>query len=175
MQRTVRHSVYVLLMMLLGVCGAAVSVHASALPRGTRATIVIFLASHCPCAEPHRELIKKMLAANTAPAVRFVAVFANHDESDDLIAGFMHDTGWNFSTVRDRDGAIQQRLGAKVTPEAFLLDARGNVAYHGAIDDAEKNLGQILHPYLQTALEQVLRGAPVDPPSTPATGCWIVR
>lgn len=87
----------------------------------------------------------------------------------------MHQTGWEFSWILDRDGKIREKYQAKVTPEAFLLDSKGKVVYHGAIDDSVQNLGQVKNPFLKTALEQLLSGQPVHPASTPPYGCYIVR
>ena len=37
--------------------------------------------------------------------------------------------------ARDRRGALVRKLGATMTPEAFVIDAEGQVRYHGRIDD----------------------------------------
>ncbi len=40
-----------------------------------------------------------------------------------------------FPVVRDRQGTLARKMGATVTPEAFVVDANGHVRYHGRIDD----------------------------------------
>ena len=45
------------------------------------------------------------------------------------------DFGLKFPVVRDRRGVFARKLGAKVTPETFVIDADGKVRYHGRIDD----------------------------------------
>ena len=37
--------------------------------------------------------------------------------------------------VRDRHGTFARKIGATMTPEAFVIDSHGRVRYHGRIDD----------------------------------------
>lgn len=142
---------------------------------GERATILIFVASHCPCTDAHRQHVRRLIEQYGGRGVQFYTVFSNSDETSDRIDHFMRGVGWEATPLLDRDGGRMTRYGAKTTPHAFLLDPTGEVRYHGAIDDSVQNMGQIINPYLRTALEQLLTGVMVSPVATTPYGCYIVR
>lgn len=142
---------------------------------GQKATILIFVGSHCPCADPHRLLVQSLVQQHASKKVLFHAVFSNKEETPELAKRFMKQTGWNFSWTVDKNGELQKKYQAKITPEVFLLNAGGAVVYRGAIDDSVENMGRIQHPYLKTALEQLLADKKIGPASTTPTGCYIVR
>jgi len=139
------------------------------------ATVLIFVASRCPCAEPHRLLVQSMVHNYGGQGVKFYAVFSNKGETKELAKRFMRQTGWEFPWIIDRDGKIMSQFGAKLTPEAILTDSKNRIVYRGAIDDSVPNLGQIKNPYLKTALVQLFEGKQVEPKSTPPYGCYIIR
>src|SRR5262249_19339099 len=64
------------------------------------------------------------------------------------------------------------------TPEAFVLDARGEVRYRGRIDD-QYGVGTMrpkpTRRDLAEALTELLAGKPVSKPRTEAVGCRIGR
>ena len=69
--------------------------------------------------------------------------------------------------------ATDKAFGATKTPEAFLFDANGKLAYHGAIDDNSEDANAVKSHYLKDALEAVLSGKPVPMAETKALGCGI--
>jgi len=142
---------------------------------GKKATILLFVASRCPCTDPHRLLIQSLVKEYQNKGVRFYAIFSNREETKELASRFMQQTGWNFPWLIDHDGKMKEKFDAKVTPEAFLIDERGKIAYRGAIDDSIFNLGRIEKPYLKTALLQLLDGKKTFPSSATPYGCIIVR
>lgn len=71
--------------------------------------------------------------------------------------------------ARDEGARIADLLGARRTPEAFLVDAGGRLRYHGWV---KSKLGS---PDLQRALEAVLSGKPVRLTETKPFGCAIDR
>lgn len=142
---------------------------------GKKGTIFIFVASHCPCSDPHRLLIQSLVQQYREKGVSFQAVFSNKNESQELAKRFMKQNGWDFDFVIDQNGKVMKNYQAKITPEAFLLNPKGEILYRGAIDDSVSNMGQIKNPYLKTALVQFLSGKKIDPRETPPYGCYIVR
>lgn len=142
---------------------------------GKKGTILIFVASHCPCSDPHRLLIQSLAQTYKNDGVAFYAIFSNKGENRELAKRFMKQNGWNFDFVIDQNGKLMKNYQAKITPEAFLLNPKGEILYRGAIDDSVSNMGQIKNPYLKTALVQLLSGKKIDPRETPPYGCYIVR
>lgn len=78
--------------------------------------------------------------------------------------------------VRDASGTIGKAYGAKATPHLFIVDAKGAVAYQGAIDDnASVDPADIATAknYVATALAELAAGKPVSNPTTKAYGCGV--
>ena len=67
--------------------------------------------------------------------------------------------------------------GAKVTPEAIVIDSTGTVRYRGAINNLYAGYGKkrraATSHYLQDAVEAVLAGNTVKIPKTKPVGCFI--
>ena len=77
--------------------------------------------------------------------------------------------------VRDRHGSLARKLGATVTPEAFVIDADGKIRYHGRIDDQfvarRKRNANPSGSELKDAITAVLNGKEVKAPEVDAVGC----
>ncbi|MFT5431542.1 MAG: peroxiredoxin [Myxococcota bacterium] len=83
--------------------------------------------------------------------------------------------GLTHAILLDEDGEIGKRYFAKRTPQMFVIDANGVIAYRGALD----NTGggdpddKTTH-YLANALDAVVAGKPVpEPRATKAWGCSV--
>lgn len=76
----------------------------------------------------------------------------------------------------DEDGKVGQLYGAKRTPEMYIIDSKGTLVYHGAIDD-KKTPDPADIPgatnYVAKALDEVLAGKSVSTPTTEAYGCSV--
>jgi peroxiredoxin len=86
------------------------------------------------------------------------------------------DMGLNSTALLpDPDGSVGKNYGAKATPHMFIVDANGNVAYEGAIDDTPSPNSDPAKAknYVQQALDEILAGKPVSTPSTKQYGCGI--
>ena len=90
------------------------------------------------------------------------------------IAAHADKNALGFPVLKDANNQIADRFEAKVTPEAYVLDGKGILVYHGAIDDAQ-NEGRIGNRYLAAALDAVLAGQPVPAKTSKAVGCMIKR
>ena len=77
----------------------------------------------------------------------------------------------------DSTFSLAKFAGAKVTPEAFLYDSNGKLAYHGRINDSytEHNVPRDfpVKNDLRVAIGAVLKHKPVPNPFIPAVGCPI--
>ena len=81
------------------------------------------------------------------------------------------DYGWPY--VVDTDSRLARALSATRTPEIFLFDAKGRLAYHGAPDDNVQNAEAVTKHYLKDALTAVAAGRPAPTQKTKALGCTI--
>ena len=126
------------------------------------ATAIVFYSSECPISNAYSTTLNRLVAESPAARVRLVGVCVNPDLTDADVAAHARDFGLKFPVVRDRRGTLAARLGATVTPEAFVIDARGRVRYHGRIDDqfagrGKANASSDTHE-LKDAIDAVLAG-----------------
>ena len=80
------------------------------------------------------------------------------------------------AVLLDHDGKLGRLYGAMTTPHCFVIDAKGQLAYAGAIDDKPStNSTDIAGAtnYVAAALDALKSGKPVATPSTRAYGCSV--
>jgi peroxiredoxin len=78
-----------------------------------------------------------------------------------------------FHYLHDESQDILKQLGAEKTPEVFLFNARRELVYKGAIDDAWDNEAAVMRVYLEDAIEFALDGLEIDYPEVAPVGCSI--
>ncbi|MDX1935284.1 MAG: redoxin domain-containing protein [Capsulimonadales bacterium] len=139
-----------------------------------KATVVLFVSSHCPCSRRYDERIRTLSDLYMKRGVRFLAINSAHDETSSQAAGHAWKALFDFPMLKDRDNVIADRLGAHTTPEVFLLDKNGILRYHGRFDD-NRNPIRVTSNDLRSALDAVLSGKnPVKADRT-SFGCAISR
>lgn len=78
--------------------------------------------------------------------------------------------------ILDSEGKIGNLYEAKTTPHMFVIDAKGTLAYMGAIDDKPTpNPDDIAGAknYVRAAVEALASGKPVEMASTQSYGCGV--
>jgi len=81
-----------------------------------------------------------------------------------------------YPILDDRSGSIGHAYKATNTPNMFIIDTKGNIAYEGAIDNSPmgKTLaGQELINYVDKALAELTQGKAVSTPKTKPYGCTV--
>jgi peroxiredoxin len=78
--------------------------------------------------------------------------------------------------LNDSSGKVGKAYGAKTTPHTFIIDAKGNIAYSGAFDNAP--LGKIPEGaqyvnYIDKALGELTGGKAVSIAETKPYGCSV--
>jgi hypothetical protein len=77
-----------------------------------------------------------------------------------------------FPYLRDDDQAVAKAWGAIYTPECFVLNARREVIYMGALDDST-DPARVQEQYVQLAIDAALQGRRPATTETAARGCAI--
>lgn len=149
------------------------------LTAGSKAVVVVFLGTECPIANGYAPLLSELAGRWKTRGVSLVGVNSNPDETPAAVSAQAKAYHLTFPVLKDPQQKLADALGARVTPEAFLLDSAGKVVYHGRIDDsyasrARKN-AEAKSPDLERAVDAFLAGTPVAVSETRAIGCAIVR
>lgn len=141
-----------------------------------RPTVYVFLSTECPISQQYARRLSD-IHHQYAADVRFVALFPLRTDTANRIQQFRQEYGLSFRGQPDRAARVAHRLGARVTPEAVVVDAGGRVHYRGAIDDWYVALGKHrpspTQHYLRDALDALLTDRAVLVPNTEAVGCLI--
>ncbi|HZO89381.1 MAG TPA: redoxin domain-containing protein [Chthonomonadaceae bacterium] len=137
-----------------------------------KASVFLFVASQCPVSNAYAPRLNRLAADYARRGVQVFAVYSDPQESLAAIRKHAREHGFTFPVVRDPQGTLAKKFGAKITPQAVVVDARGVVAYSGRIDDNVVSTRVTAHD-LDDALEAVLAGKPVAHPKTTAFGCVI--
>ncbi len=156
---------------LPGVDGRRVSLAAP--PAGV--TVLVFYSPECPISNGYSPTLATLVDAFAARPVKWVGVCADPDLSDAEVETHARDFGLKLAIARDRHGFFARKIGAKMTPEAFVIDAAGRIRYHGRIDDqyAARRVRNAAPSgsELKDAITAVLAGKEVNVPYVAAVGC----
>ena len=139
------------------------------------ATVIVFYSTECPISNSYSPTLATLVDAFGPRSVNWVGVCVDPDLSDSEVQTHARDFGFKFPVVRDKHGSFARKIGAKMTPEAFVLDAEGKIRYHGRIDDQfvarQKRNANPSESELKDALAAVLNGKEVKNPHVEAIGC----
>jgi peroxiredoxin len=146
--------------------------------KGAKGTLVVFTCNACPWVKAWQERIARIGNDSVARGVGVVAVNSN-DPSVVPEDGFepmkerAKELALAFPYVVDATQEVAEAFGATRTPEAFLFDAGGRLAYHGTVDDNAREPSAVTETWLADATAAVVAGEPVKTAETKALGCTI--
>jgi len=146
-----------------------------ATPPKDGATVLIFYSTECPSSNAYSPALNRVTTEFPAGRVKLLGLCVDPDLSDADVLTHAKDFGLKFTVARDRQGTVARRLGATVTPEAFLIDSKNRLRYHGRIDDQfaarQKRNANPMTNELQSAIGAVLAGRDVPVPFVASVGC----
>ncbi len=142
-----------------------------------RPLLVAFLSNHCPYVKHVESGLGQVLAAY--PDLSVVGICSNDttshpaDDAEHLAAQATR-AGWTFPYLVDESQDVGREFRAACTPDFFLYDASGGLAYRGAMDGSTPGNGvPVTGDLLADAIEHVLADRPVPEPHRPSMGCSI--
>ena len=130
----------------------------------------------CPFVQRHYKAGTMAGLAKTygAKGVVWLAINSTYYMNREKNAAWAEKQQIAYPVLDDHEGKVGMAYGAKNTPHMFVIDAKGNIVYQGAIDDnkdGEKKAGVV--NYVALALDAVLAGKPVAIPETRPYGCSV--
>jgi thiol-disulfide isomerase/thioredoxin len=145
---------------------------------GKAGTLVIFTCNHCPFAKGWEERIVEIANSYPKKGIGVILINPNDpakhaEDSFDEMRERAKKRGLQVPYVVDDTSGVARAFGATVTPEAFLFDKGGNLAYHGTVDDNHQDAAKVRNRYLRDALDAVVAGKAPAPPETKSLGCGI--
>ena len=138
--------------------------------------VLIFVRTDCPISNRYAPLLQQ-LEKKYAHVATFRLVFPDRNESSEKIRSYLKDYGYDLAAVRDPDHALVKKTSATITPECAVFNAKGELVYHGRIDNLYEHIGQsrsaaTTHE-LADAIEAANKGEHPRVSSANAVGCFI--
>jgi hypothetical protein len=149
------------------------------LAAGAKGVVVAFLCNHCPYVV---HLRKEFVRAAHDAIDRGVAVVAiNSNDADSYpqdgpgpMARLAKDEKWRFPFLFDASQDVARAFRAECTPDLYLFDAQGKLAYRGQFDDSRPGSGKpVTGRDLRAAIDAVIEGRKPDAAQKPSIGCNI--
>lgn len=141
--------------------------------------VVIFACNHCPYVIHVRDALGRLAHEFQAHGVSFVAINSNDasqypEDAPARMPAFAREGGWDFPYLVDESQQVARAWHAACTPDFFVLDASGKLAYAGQFDSSRPGSKTPVNGSdLRAALEALLHGRPVPLPQKPSLGCNI--
>jgi hypothetical protein len=141
----------------------------------TAAVAFVFIAMECPISNRYAPEVHRLRAK--FPEIRFWVVYPNVAESDEAVRRHAKEFGHEAPVLRDPKHKLVRLARARVTPEAAVFSPRGELLYHGRIDDRQVDFGkerpEPTRRDLENALKAVRDGETPRQPAGRAVGCPI--
>ncbi|MGH7440676.1 MAG: thioredoxin family protein [Polyangiaceae bacterium] len=159
------------------VSGAAVDFDAQA--AGKRGALVMFLCNHCPYVVHVRKELVRVAHHAMETGIAVVAINSNDkvaypQDGPAAMASLAREEKWRFAFLFDESQDVARAFDAQCTPDLYLFDAQGKLAYHGQLDDSRPANGKpVTGRDLQAAVDAVAAGKGVDAAQAPCVGCNI--
>jgi peroxiredoxin len=141
---------------------------------GKKGTVLLFIAVQCPVSNAYNERMEKLAQDYKARGIAVIGINSNVKEDAAAVKAHAAEHSLTFAILKDPGNKIADKLGASVTPEAYLLDASNKLIYHGRIDNS-RNPDQIETSDLRSAIDASLAGKAVEKTEAKAFGCSIKR
>lgn len=141
-------------------------------------TCVVFMCNHCPYVHFLLAHFVALTRDYGARGVRFLAISANDvvsypQDAPHHMQTLSQKMDFGFPYLYDASQAVAKAYGAACTPEFFVIDAVGALAYHGRYGAARPGVEAPGGEDLCAALDAVLEGRAANATQHPSVGCSI--
>jgi len=141
--------------------------------------LVAFICNHCPFVKHIADELAAFGEEYREKGLAMVAISSNDAENypadgPEKMAEEARRRGYGFPYLFDEDQAVAKAYRAACTPDFFLFDGDGLLAYRGQFDASRPGNGvPVTGKDLRAAADAVLAGQAPDEEQTPSVGCNI--
>lgn len=144
-----------------------------------RPAVIAFICNHCPYVKHLRSELAAFGRECAELGVGMVAISSNDAaaypaDGPGPMAEEARTHGYSFPYLFDEDQAVARQFRAACTPDFYLFDAAGQLAYRGQFDDSRPSNGKpVTGADLRNARDAVLSGRAPAADQRPSIGCNI--
>lgn len=140
--------------------------------------VVMFICNHCPYVKAIEDRLITLGNDLKKVGIHVVAICSNDsasypEDSFENLRARAQEKNYPFVYLHDESQKIAQSFGAICTPDYFVYDAQGQLAYRGRLDDSWKEPSLVHNRELYNAVLELNDGKPISQPQTPSMGCSI--
>jgi peroxiredoxin len=142
-------------------------------------SVVVFICNHCPYVKHIRAGLADFGRYCRSKGVPMVAISSNDivghpDDAPDAMSREAASAGYIFPYLYDESQAVAKAFDARCTPDLFVFDRDGKLAYRGQFDDARpSNPIPVTGRDARAAVEALLSGQQPDSNQKASIGCNI--
>jgi len=146
---------------------------------GPKGMLAMFICRHCPFVKHVQDELVRLGRDYRASGIGIVAISSNDavgypDDRPESLAEMSKELNFSFPFLYDESQDVARAYDAQCTPDFFLYDASGKLAYRGQLDDSRPGNGlPVTGRDLRAALDAVMAGTPVSENQRPSIGCNI--
>jgi hypothetical protein len=138
-----------------------------------QALLVAFLCNDCPDVQHLAGALAALTRDLDLQGLRTLAV-NSADDAPEAVAGEALRHGYVFPYLIDQTRRVARAYQAVCTPDFYLFDRGGRLAYHGRFDDTRFGGGRPAHGAdLRRAIARALKGEPAPEHQVAAQGCGL--
>ena len=100
-----------------------------------KVAVVVFVSARCPISNAFNFRLNSLYQQFGA-RVDFFVVDSNANESAAEVRQHGKEMQYDFAVYLDPKNALADLLGARATPDSFVIDRQGRISYHGYIKTA---------------------------------------
>jgi peroxiredoxin len=142
-------------------------------------SVVAFICNHCPFVVHLKPALVEFGRLCVEQGVKMVAISSNDVTTHPMdgpteMAREARELGYAFPYLYDETQGVARAFDAACTPDFFVFDGEGKLAYRGQFDDSRPGNGQpITGKDLREAVMALVQGGRPNPDQRPSIGCNI--
>jgi len=147
--------------------------------KGKEATVVVFICNHCPYVLHVIDTVVAMANEYLEHGVHFIAISSNDVEAypqdaPEKMKEFAAAHAFPFLYLYDESQDVAKAYHAACTPDFSIFDKDLKCVYRGQLDDSRPGSQQPpTGKDIRSALDALLKSAPVSTVQKPSIGCGI--
>ena len=143
-----------------------------------KALLIVFMCNHCPYVKAKIWTMKSLHEAYNKMGFELVGINSNDpleypEDSFPSMKEFSREHELPFHYLFDETQEVARAYGASCTPDPFLFNEEGKLAYHGRFDDALEPGKEPTTRDMAEAIEAVLEGRKPKYDFLYSAGCSI--
>lgn len=134
-----------------------------------------FCSQECPYSRGADPDLAELVKAYGDKGVVFLGIDSHKATTPDQIKKYAEEKKLPQPILKDVDNKYADAVGAGRTPEIYIMNKEGKLAYHGAFDDRPGPDAKATEHYTKDAIDALLAGKEVAKKEVKAWGCTIKR